>query len=102
VSDHSYNLTLTQWIGSRFNIAYDMSTVSDYTTVLFGLDFSSRPFRFDGYTKADVVVHYDHPLSNGRSLEWYGKVENILNKRAYEDGFIGPKAWAIAGLRFKY
>lgn len=102
VSRHSYSLTFTQWMGSRFNVALDMTAISDYTTVLFGLDFSSRPFMFDGYTKADVVVHYDHPLSGNRSLDFYAKVENVFNQRAYEDGFIGPKAWAIGGIRLKY
>jgi iron complex outermembrane receptor protein len=102
VSKHAFTLTATQWFAKRFNVAFDMSAVSDYTTTLFGLDFSSRPFTFNGPTKADIVFHYDHPLTDRRSLEFYTKVENVLNQQPYEDGFIGPKAWAIAGLRFKY
>jgi len=101
-SKHTFTLTATQWFASRFNVAFDMSAVSDYTTTLFGLDFSSRPFTFNGPTKADVVFHYEHPLSDQRSLEFYTKVENILNQQAYEDGFIGPRAWAVAGFRLKY
>ncbi len=102
ISKHAYTLTLTQWIGNRVNIAYDMSALSDYVTPLFGLDFSSRLFRFNGPTKADVVVHYEHPLADNRKLDVYAKVENVFNQRAYENGFIGPKAWAIGGLRLKY
>ncbi len=102
VSKHTYTLTFTQWIGSRINIAYDMSALSDYVTPLFGTDFSSRLFRFNGPTKGDVVVHYDHPLSDNRTVEFYAKVENVFNQRAYENGFIGPKAWAIGGVRLKY
>jgi len=102
ISKHTYNMTVTQWIGNRVNIAFDMSALSDYVTPLFGLDFSSRAYRFNGPTKADVVVHYEHPLSDGRKLEFYGKVENVFNQRAYENGFIGPKAWAIAGVKLTY
>ena len=79
-----------------------MSVLSDYTTVLFGLDFTSAPFKFDGPTKADVVLHYDHPISDKRSIDFYGKVENVFNQRHYEDGFLGPKAWAIGGFKLKF
>jgi len=59
-------------------------------------------YRFNGPTKADIVVHYDHPLADNRNMEFYVKVENVFNQQAYENGFIGPKAWAIGGLRLKY
>ena len=102
VSKHTFTLTATQWFAKRFGVAFDMSAFSDYTTVLFGLDFSSHPFKFDGPTKADVVFHYEHPISDKRSIDFYAKVENFFNQRHYEDGFLGPKAWAIGGFRFKY
>lgn len=102
VPRHAYTLTVTQWIGSRFNVAFDMSAFSDYVTPVFGLDFSSRAFRFNGPAKADVVVRYDHPLTDRRTLEFYAKVENVFNQQPYEDGFIGPKAWAVGGIRLKY
>jgi vitamin B12 transporter len=104
VSKHAYTLVLTQWIGRRINIAYDMSALSDYNTVLFGgpPSFGSRAFRFNGPTKADVVFHYEHPLAENRKLDTYVKVDNVFNQRAYENGFIGPKAWAIAGFMLKY
>ena len=81
-----------------------MSALSDYVTPLFGSfdDFDSYLYRFNGPTKADVVVHYEHPLADNRKLEFYGKVDNVFNQRAYENGFIGPKAWAIGGLRLKF
>ena len=102
LSTHTFTLTATQWIGSSVNVAFDLSALSDYVMTLFGTDFSSRPFLFNGPTKADVVFHYDHPLANDRSLDLYVKIENIFNQQPYEDGFIGPKAWAVAGFRYKY
>jgi iron complex outermembrane receptor protein len=102
ISTHTFTLTAAQWIGTRVNVAFDISALSEYTMTLFGLDFSARPFVFSGPKKADAVVHYSHPLSSDRTLEFYGKVENIFNRQAYEDGFIGPKAWAVAGLRYSF
>ena len=102
ISRHTFNLTATQWFARRFNVAFDLSALSDYYHVLFGLDFTSRPFLFDGPTKADVVLHYEHPLADQRSIDFYAKVENVFNQRHYEDGFVGPKAWAIGGFRLKF
>jgi iron complex outermembrane receptor protein len=102
ISKHAFTLTATQWFARRFSVAYDMSVLSNYTTVLFGLDFTSAPFKFDGPTKADVVLHYDYPISEKRSIDFYGKVENVFNQRHYEDGFLGPKAWAIGGFKLKF
>ena len=77
-----------------------MSALSDYTTTISG--GGQRQFVFNGPTKADIVFHYDYPLSDRHTAEFYVKVENMFNQRAYEDGFIGPKAWAIAGIKFRY
>jgi len=100
LSPHVFTLTATQWLSSRTNISFDMSALSDYTTTISG--GGQRQFVFNGPTKADIVFHYDYPLSDRHAAEFYVKVENMFNQRAYEDGFIGPKAWAIAGIKFKY
>jgi len=97
---HMFTATAEQWIGSRMNVSFDMSAYSKYTTMLFGGGI--RQFEFDGPVKADAVFHYDHPLSDRRTMEFFVKVENLLNRREFEDGYVGPKAWAIAGVRFKY
>ena len=98
LSDHMFTLTATQWFAQRFNVTFDLYAVSDYTLQTF----FGRQYVFDAPVRADVVFHYDLPVRDDNTIEFYTKVENIINKRAYEDGFLGPKAWAIAGLRFKY
>jgi iron complex outermembrane receptor protein len=100
VSPHTFTVTATQWIGRRANVTFDMAAMSDYTITFF--NSGQRQFVFNGPTKADIVFHYDYPLSDRHAAEFYVKVENMFNQRAYEDGFIGPKAWAIAGIKFKY
>lgn len=94
---HTVTVTATQWFGSRANVAFDMSALSKYT-----LSMSGRQFVFDGPVKADIAFHYDYPLSDRHTAEFYVKVENMFNQQAYENGFIGPKAWAIAGIKFRY
>ena len=57
---------------------------------------------FNGPVKADVVFSYELPLTDRQSVEFYGKVENVLNRKYYENGFGSPGAWAIGGMRFKF
>ena len=77
-----------------------MAAHSDYTMTLFG--GGQRQFRFAGPIKADVIARYDIPFGEDHTLEIYAKAENVFNQRAYEDGFIGPKAWFITGARVNF
>jgi len=100
VSPHIVTVAATQWIGRRANVTFDMAAMSDYTLTFF--NGGQRRFIFDGPVKGDIVFHYDYPLSDRHTAEFYVKVENMFNQRPYEDGFIGPKAWSIAGIKFRY
>ena len=93
-------MSSTQWLTNRVSASFDLFAVSDYVLSPFGA--GNRQLVFNGPVKADVVFAYEHPLSDRHRIEFYGKVENILNKRLFEDGFMGPGAWALGGLRLKY
>ena len=41
-------------------------------------------------------------LAGHGGLELYTKVENLFDERPYEDGFIGPNRWAVAGVRLRF
>lgn len=99
-SDHTFSFTATQWIAKRFNVTFDFFTASDYSQSPFGAQ--GRRLVFDGPAKADVVLSYDIPLEGDKSVEVYGKVENLFDNQYYEDGFGSPGAWAIGGIRFKF
>ena len=100
ISEHMFTLTATQWIAARVNVAFDMFVASDYFLSPFGA--SSRRMLFEGPAKADLVLRYDLPTGDDLRMDVYGKIENIFDQYAYEDGFLGPGRWAIAGLRFRY
>lgn len=100
IAPHTFAMSVTQFVRSRFHATFDLYTKSNYNTTLFGA--SGRLFRFDGPTKANLALGYEIPLAGNRGLQIYGKIENLFNERPYEDGFIGPDRWAIAGLRLRY
>ncbi len=99
LAPHAFSLSATQFIGSRVHATFDLFTRSNYFMTLSGA--GARLFEFNGATKANLVVGYELPVGE-RRLELYTKVENVFDKVPYEDGFIGPGRWAVAGLRFKY
>lgn len=99
-SPHTFTAMVTQWFGHRSNVTFDMSAYSKYTMTISGA--GARQFVFDGPVKGNVVYHYEYPLADHRTAEFYVKVENVFNQRPYENGFIGPKAWAVTGIRLRY
>ena len=98
-SDHLFTLTATQRVGRRFDVAFDLFAVSNYSYRLFGAD---GRFVFDGPVKADVVASYTVPVGNGNQMRFYGKVENIFDKDYFEGGFSAPGVWAIGGVKFSF
>jgi hypothetical protein len=47
------------------------------------------------------MVNHDLYIGD-RSIDIYGKVENMFGQRPHEDGYIGPKAWFITGARVSF
>lgn len=100
VSDHMFTFSATQGIARRVNLTFDLFALSDYTLSPFGA--GGREMVFDGPVRADVMASYALATRADRDVELYLKVENLFNRRAYENGFLGPGAWSVAGLRFRY
>ena len=101
ISEHMFTLTAAQRIGRRLSLVFDLFAAGDYAAPLFTAG-GSRAFLFDGPVKADLVVSYTVPVSEGKSLRLYGKVENVFNRSYFEDGFRTPGAWGTAGLAFGF
>ena len=99
VSDHLVNFTAMQRIGRRLDVTFDLFWASDYPLRLFG---ASQRLVFDGPLKADAVVSYTIPLADGPDLRFYGKVENLLDRTYFEDGFQTPGAWGVGGLEIRF
>ena len=100
LSEHVLSVSATTWVRRRFNVTFDLFAVSDFIQSPFGA--LGRKLQFAGPVKADIVLRYDLPVSDTRSLEVYGKVENVFDGEYYEDGFGSPGAWMIGGVRFVF
>ena len=87
----------TQRIGRRFDLTFDLFAASSYL-----VPFSERALEFDGPVKADAVASYTVPLSDRHKLRVYTRIENLLNRTYYEEGFRTPKAWAVGGLKWMF
>lgn len=98
VFKNMFTATASQRIGRRIDIAFDFLAASPYVYPLF-TGTGSRPFQFDGPVRGDLVVNYNHPLSDRKTLRLYTRVENVFNRTYFEDGFRTPKAWAVAGIK---
>jgi vitamin B12 transporter len=102
LAPHTFALSVTQWFMPRLHVTFDLFTKSHYVLQIANFDVGSRLFDFNGGTKANLVVGYEIPTAGAKRIELYTKIENVFDRLAYEDGFVGPGRWAVAGVRLKY
>jgi vitamin B12 transporter len=101
VPRHTATLVASQRIGKRADVTVDLYRASSHY-ISFSAGGRSRPFALPGFTKADVVGSYRIWQTDARTLKGYLKVENLLNRPYYENGWRSSKAWAIAGLAYSF
>jgi len=100
-SDHLFTLVATQRIGRRFDLTFDLSAVSDYSPSFPSPSFNTL-YIFDGYVKADLGAGYTLPIDDRRSVRFYGKVDNVLDRTYFESGFRAPGAVFIGGATLRF
>ncbi len=103
IPDHQLTLVLTQRIGSRVAVNFDLIATSDYLAPIFdNRTFASRAYRFSGQRRADVTASYTLPLGESRSLRFFGKLENLFDREFYENGFRTPGIEGRAGASLSF
>jgi vitamin B12 transporter len=103
IPDHQFTLVVTQRIGRRLAVNFDLAASSDYLAPIFdNRTFRSRAFRFAGLRRADLTAGYTLPLSERGSLRFFGRVENLFNQEYYENGFRTPGVGARAGAAYGF
>ncbi len=100
VSRHLFALAATGSVPGRTTVTFDLFAASDYPLSPFGA--GGRRLVFGGPVKGDLVVRHDLPVRSGLRMDVYGKVENLFDHAYYEQGFLTPGVWAVAGLRVRY
>jgi iron complex outermembrane receptor protein len=96
---HIVSLTATQWVTRRFNVTVDFYGLGDTFESPFGS--GGRVMQFPSPKRTDAVANYSLPVAD-RDVDIYFKVENLLNRRYTDNGFLAPEAWALAGLKFEF
>jgi iron complex outermembrane receptor protein len=98
---HTFTLVARKELGKRADVTFDLFHGSSYFLSFFA-GTGSRPFEFPGFTKADLAGGYRVWQSDNQSVRLYGKVENVFNQTYYENGWVAPGAWAIAGMTYRF
>lgn len=92
---------VSQRIGSRLEITGDMAW-SGHSISPFFAGTGTRAFDFPGARKLDVAASYTVPLTDRWRFQLFTRIDNVLNRTWYEDGFRVPKAWAVGGLKLLF
>jgi vitamin B12 transporter len=103
IPDHQFAAVVTQRIGHRVFVNFDLTATSDYLAPIFNANtFASRAYRFHGLVKADVGASYKLPLTESRSLRFFGYVDNLFNRDNFESGFRTPGRTGRGGASFSF
>jgi len=101
VFPNTYSLTTTYFFTKSLDATVDYFAASSYLVPFF-VSTGSRAFRFPGPRKADIATRYRIPVTDRHSIELFARLENINNQTYYEAGYLTPRFWGTAGLRWKF
>ena len=102
IPDHQFSLVLNQRFGRRLLVNFDLAASSDYLAPIFDAFFAGRAYRFRGLVKADLGASYTFPLSESRSLRFFGYVDNLFDRDNFESGFRTPGRTGRAGVALSF
>ncbi len=97
IPDHQYAAVVTQRIGQRAFVNFDLTATSDYLAPVFPL-----VYRFKSLIKADLGASYELPLIEQRRLRFFGYVDNLFNRNNFESGFRTPGRTGRAGASLSF
>jgi len=101
VPPHAWTAFWHQSLGKRTDVTFDVYHSSDYYNSL-SAGGRARAYLYDGVTKLDAVLSRTLRETDQYTLRWYAKVDNLLNRRYFENGFQAPRATMLTGLRFQF
>ncbi len=102
IPDHQFSLVASQRLGRRVLLNFDLAASSSYGAPFYGQPFPLRHFRFGGLVKADLAASYTQPLSETKSIRYFGKVENLLDREYFERGYRTPGRTITVGMAFSF
>jgi iron complex outermembrane receptor protein len=101
VPGHVMSVVATQRWARRLDTTLELFHGSMYYNSFYAAG-RSRAFQFPGFTKADFVAGYRVWQNEARYVRFHGKVENLLNERYYQNGWLAPRATFVTGLSYGF
>lgn len=101
VPTHAFTGFLNQQLGRRTDVTFDLYRSGDYYNSLSAAG-RARAYLYPGMTKIDAVVSHNVRNADNYVLKAYAKVDNLLNQRYFENGFLAPRATFVTGLRILF
>ena len=93
---HLFGLSVIQRYRA-FNLAFDLNHTGEYVGPVFPLDL-----RFSGFTKADLFGSYRRALNDKVGMKLFAGVDNLFNRKYFENGFRAPGASGRGGISFSF
>jgi iron complex outermembrane receptor protein len=98
---HAFTLVATKRIGTRATVAMDLTSISE-TYGNFTAAGRARAYRYPSFTKADISAAYDVWKTDSGTLRLNTRMENILNRKYYDLGWLAPGMTFVAGTAFQF
>ncbi|MCS6953723.1 MAG: TonB-dependent receptor [Bryobacteraceae bacterium] len=98
VPRHTASLVVFKQWGRRFETNADIYTQGEYFNSYFAVN-RSRAFRFPGFTKVDFTSSYRIWESSTKFARVFVKVENVLDRTYYQNGWRAPGRYALVGIQ---
>jgi iron complex outermembrane receptor protein len=104
LSDHQLTLGVRMQPWRRLNLDWQTYAVSSHDFPLFGASFpfSSGTYRFPGYVRADLTGTYLLREGERTKVRLVVRIDNLLNRKYYNGGFLAPQATVRSGLRLEW
>lgn len=93
---HMLGLTLTQRYRAIL-ASVNLNRTGRYIAPVFPAELT-----FDGYTKVDLFISYQKPVSDRVLVTLFGGADNILSQKYFENGFRAPGAVGRGGINFRF
>jgi vitamin B12 transporter len=101
VARHTFAVTAVERVGEHVEIVTDLFTRSSMYAGMFTA-LGSRAYEFPPIVKLDLAGAWISRLNRHRQLRAQLAVENLLDRRYYELGWLAPGATVRAGLTLSY
>jgi vitamin B12 transporter len=93
---HQFGLSFTQRY-RRFLAHLFLNRIGEYLAPVF-----PSTFRFDGYTKVDAFLTYEHAIADRSTLVLFGGADNIFDEKYFENGFRAPGIVVRGGVKIRF